>query len=52
MKVRIKLMRVFDGNWHTIKYELVSKTDDMFLKYFFNTGGFEAVAIWKVKLKQ
>lgn len=44
-------MRVFNGDWKTIKYETVSKTDDMFLKYFFHRGGFEAVAMWKVKLK-
>lgn len=51
MKVRIKIMRVFDGDWQTIKYEIVSKTEDIFLKYFFHHGGFETIAIWKVKLK-
>lgn len=50
MKVRIKIMRVFDKNFHTIKYETVSKSDDLFLKYFFNGGGFECVAMWRIKL--
>lgn len=51
MKVRIKIMCVFDRHFKTIKYEVVSKSDDMFLKWFFQSGGFEAIAIWKVKLK-
>lgn len=51
MKVRIKVMRIFDGNWQTIKHELVSKSDELFLKYFFHRGGFEMIAQWKIKLK-
>jgi len=45
-------MRVFDGRFRTIKYDMVSKSDDMLLKWFFQAGGFETIAIWKVKLKQ
>lgn len=51
MRVRIKIMRIFDHHFKTTKYDMASKTDDMFLKYFFQAGGFETIAIWKVKLK-
>lgn len=51
MKVRVKYMRVFDKYFHTILYDIVSKTEEMHDRYHFFGGGFETVALWKVTFK-
>lgn len=51
MKVRVSVVRFFDSNFKTIGYANISKPSEFFCKMYFGRGGYETVAIWKVKLK-
>jgi len=53
MKVRVKYYRIFTNAFKTIGYDCFSKSNDLTKKYHFGGVGcgYEAVALWKIKLK-